>query len=143
MKNLVSLILAVVLLSTSVAAQSFPKTKMVVPSGKKSRQVGVLLNFLPDKLVIQGEGIRRELLYSEITSAMYSRSKHPRWKAAVAAGVTIIGLFALPILFMKGKKHWLTVTTANEGTLLRLSKKNFRLILTTLEGHGVELEYAR
>lgn len=143
MKNLVSLFLAVVLLSTSAVAQTFPKTKMVIPSGKKSRQVGVLLNFLPDKLVIQGEGVKRELPYSEITSAMYSRSKHPRWKAALAAGVTVIGIFALPVLFMKGKKHWLTLTTADEGTLLRLSKKNWRLVLTTLEGHGVELERAR
>ena len=143
MKNLVSLFLAVVLLSTSVVAQTFPKTKMVVPAGKKSRQVGVLLNFLPDKLVIEGEGIRRELPYSEITSAMYSRSKHPRWKSAAVAGVLVLSVFALPILFMKGKKHWLTLTTADEGTLLRLSKKNFRLLLATLEGRGVEVEYAR
>ncbi len=63
----------------------------------------MVLTFLADKLVIKGEGIERELLYSEITSAMYSRSKHPRWKAAVAAGVTVIGLFALPILF-EGEK---------------------------------------
>ena len=143
MKNLVSLLLVMMLLPTSAAAQSFGKTKMMVPSGGKTVQVGVVLTFLADKLVIKGEGIERELLYSEITSAMYSRSKHPRWKAAVAAGVTVIGLFALPILFMKGKNHWLTLTTEGEGTLLRLSKKNFRLILTTLEGHGVELERAR
>lgn len=54
---------------------------MMVPSGGKTVQVGVVLTFLADKLVIKGEGIERELLYSEITSAMYSRSKHPRWKA--------------------------------------------------------------
>ncbi len=142
MKNLVSLFLAVVLLSTSVVAQSFPKTKMVVPAGKKSRQVGVLLNFLPDKLVIEGEGIRRELPYSEVTSAMYSRSKHPRWKSAIGVGL-LVWPAGIAMLFMKGKKHWLTLTTAEEGTLLRLNKKNWRLILTALEGHGVELERAQ
>ena len=75
MKNLVSLLLVMVLLSTSAAAQSFGKTKMMVPSGGKTVQVGVVLTFLADKLVIKGEGVERELLYSEITSAMYSRSK--------------------------------------------------------------------
>lgn len=89
-----------------------------------------------------------KLRYDDIKSATYSRSKHPRWKAgtgvAVAAGAGLappVGVIALPLFFMKAKHHWLTLQAEGEFLSLRLSKKNYELVLTAAQAAtGVEVE---
>ena len=84
--------------------------------------------------------------YDAITSISYSRSKHPRWK--LGAGLLVpLSVFAIPFFFLKGKKHWLTVTYTGvpehpEGFLyLRLDKDNYRPIIGALEGQtGIPVE---
>lgn len=84
--------------------------------------------------------------YDAITSVTYSNTKSPRWKSG--AGVALAaGIFALPVFFMKGKKHWMTVTFNNvpdhpEGALLfKLDKNNFTPIIGTMESQaGVKVE---
>ncbi len=44
-----------------------------------------------------------------------------------------VGVFALPVFFMKGKKHWLTIAVEKDFAVLRLDKKNYKLILPTFE----------
>ena len=58
-----------------------------------------------------------------------------------------VGIFALPLFFMHGKKHWLTVVFEGvpnhpeNGLLFRLDKNNFSQIIGTIEGQtGLEVE---
>jgi hypothetical protein len=74
----------------------------------------------------------KNFAYADIKSAEYSYSKHPRWRAGAAAAIAI-GIFALPLFFMKGKKHWLTVRTEKDFAVLRLDKDNYKIILPTFE----------
>ena len=86
------------------------------------------------------------LPYDAITSANYSFSKHPRWKTGIALLIPL-SIFAIPFFFLKGKKHWLSLTFEGvpehpEGFLvLRLDKNNYLQILAAVEGQaGVQVE---
>ena len=83
----------------------------------------------------------KQLRYAELRSVDYAYSKHPRWKAGIAVAL-IANVFAIPVFFFKGKKHWLTVRTGQEFAILRLDKRDFRLIIAEFEarsGRQVEL----
>jgi serine/threonine-protein kinase len=113
----------------------FDKVKLLEQAGDKVREVDVMLELGPDRLLVRGEsgvGVIKSLSYQSMSAATYSQSKHPRWKEGVGAAVAF-GVFATPIFFMKGTKHWLTVQSPEEFLVLRLDKNNYRLILPALE----------
>lgn len=117
------------------ARKVFDKVDLVVPKGDKSDEKSVRLVFDGKNLVIEadkGETIYKSFPYRSIKSADYSYSKHPRWKAALGAAV-VLGVFALPILFMKSKSHWLTIKTGDDFAILHLDKDNYKIILPTFE----------
>lgn len=70
--------------------------------------------------------------YDNIRSLTYERSAHPRIKAGL--------LIAWPMLFLKGKKHWLTVDFKDVPAYpagyayARMDKSNYRQIISALEG---------
>ncbi len=103
--------------------------------GDKADEKSVRLIFDRDRLVVEadkGSTVFKSFPYASIKSADYSYSKHPRWKAGLGAAI-VLGVFALPIFFMKSKKHWLTIKTADDFAILRLDKNNYKIILPTLE----------
>ena len=113
----------------------FDKVDLLVPKGDKAKEKSARLIFDGNNLVIdgdKGETIYKTFPYASIVSADYSYSTKPRWKAALGAAL-LIGVFALPILFMKSKQHWLTIKTANDFAILRLDKDNYKIILPTFE----------
>ena len=84
--------------------------------------------------------------YEAISSASYSFSKHPRWKTGVALFIPL-SIFAIPFFFLKGKKHWLSLTFEGvpdhpEGFIvLRLDKNNYLPILAAVEGQtGIHVD---
>ncbi len=84
--------------------------------------------------------------YDALTSATYSYSKHARWKTGTALLIPF-GVFAVPFFFMKGKKHWLSMTFEGvadnpEGFLyLRLDKNNYLQIIAAIEGQtGIHVQ---
>ena len=83
----------------------------------------------------------QELPYTEIESVTYSRSKHRRWKSGAGAAIAL-GVFAVPIFFMKGKKHWLTfeATNPDHHIGLRLDKKNYQAVVSAVEQRGMTVE---
>ena len=116
-------------------AVTFGNVDLLVPKGDKSDEKSVRLLFDGDTLVIdadKGEKIYKSFPYSSIKSAEYSYSSQPRWKTAIGATI-LLGVFALPLFFMKGKKHWLTIKTANDFAILHLDKNNYKIILPTFE----------
>jgi hypothetical protein len=127
-------------------AETFSKVKMLQQAGEKVREVDVVLELGADRLVVRGEGgagVVKTISYQSIAAATYSQSKHPRWKEGIGAAVAV-GVFAAPIFFLKGTKHWLTVQSPNDFLVLRLDKNNYRLILPALEARsGKPVEVSR
>ena len=83
--------------------------------------------------------------YDAITSITYSNSKHTRWRLATGLLVPLtvftgpFGVVAIPFYFMKGKKHWLSVSFTGVPEMpqdflyVRLDKNNYMEILAALE----------
>ncbi|MEK6411074.1 MAG: hypothetical protein AABN34_29480 [Acidobacteriota bacterium] len=121
----------------------FQNVQMLIPHGNKVDQIAVRIQFNEGSLTIEsrkGDSVLKDFKYSEIKSAEYSYSKHPRWKTGLAAAA-VLNIFALPIFFMKGKKHWLTVKTDKDYAVLRLDKNNYKVILPIFETRsGVKVE---
>lgn len=143
------LFLALLFLCQTITAQApkgkdiFQKVDLMVPTGDKAKETDVTLQFTEDRLLInakKGGSELRNFVYTDIKTAEYSYSKHPRWRAGAATAV-FIGVFALPLFFMKGKKHWLTIRTEKDFAVLRLDKDNYKYILPTFETRtGIKVE---
>lgn len=113
----------------------FKKVDLLVPKGDTADEKSARLIFDRNTLVIEVDEdseIFKSFPYQSIKSAEYSYSKHPRWKAGIGAAIAV-GVFALPLFFMKGKKHWLTIKTGDDYAVLRLDKDNYKIILPTFE----------
>jgi hypothetical protein len=89
------------------------------------------------EMVFSYKGGSFHLPYSSISSMEFGQKVGRRVGATIAWGVTTLGVGALPILFSKKKKHFLTfayVTTAgNEAVVFELAKDVVRMTLPTLE----------
>jgi hypothetical protein len=105
---------------------------------------------LADKKVLRFvyEGKTYELAYAQIETMEFGQKVGRRVGSTVALGVTTLGVMALPMLFSKKKKHFLTIgfkeADGSGGALvLELSKNIVRTVIPTLEartGKKVELE---
>lgn len=114
---------------------TFSKVRWMKPNGDKAKEVKVRLRFEPEKVLVLNKKsslIILEIPYSEIRNLTYSRSKHPRWKTGLVA-VALVGVFAAPLFFMKGKKHWLTVMEEKDAFAFRLDKKNYNEVVREFE----------
>jgi hypothetical protein len=127
-----------------VSPEEFQKIKLLTQDGEITIETDAILVLAPDRLVVRskkGDWEMKTLAYQDIRSAEYAYSKHPRWKEGLGAAIAV-GVFAAPIFFLKGKKHWLTVQTEDDYAVLRLDKNNYELVclsFTTASGIDVEL----
>jgi hypothetical protein len=122
----------------SKAADQFQKVKLMVNTGEKPTPTDVILRLEDDKMIIRSKAGGAELKsfpYASIKTAEYSYSKSPRWKSGIGAAVAV-GIFALPIFFMKGKKHWLTIAAEGDYALMQLDKGNYKIILPAFESRS-------
>ena len=146
-KSTITLLIAAAMLHPPPVAMAANQTltgiHYLIPTGKKAKQVKARLVLGESSVQVFGERgatLLKEIPYSEIKAATYSRSKHPRWKT-MAVTAAAVGLFALPLVFMKAKKHWLTLQAEENQMALRLSKKNFALVINAVEEQlGVPVE---
>ena len=147
-KNYISAIILLVFAFNSclpVIAQTnvetFEKVELLVPNGEKISEKSVRLLFLQDELRIEAiadKKVLKTFKYAEIEDAEYSYSKNPRWKTGLGLGAASVLfppliLIAIPIGFSKHRRHWLTVRSANDYAVLKLSKSNRKLILPAFE----------
>jgi hypothetical protein len=93
------------------------------------------------------DGSSYRVSYASITSLEFGQKVGRRVGATIALGVTTLGLGALPLLFSKKKKHFLTVgfstSEGNQVVVFELAKDTVRTVLPTLEartGKKVELQ---
>jgi hypothetical protein len=124
-------------------SQQFDNVKLILSTGGEAKETEAVLKLEGGRLAVSSkkEGVLlKEMPYEKIKAAQYSYSRHPRWKEGIGFAVAV-GVFAAPIFFMKGKKHWLTLQTAHDYALLRLDKNNYQIIILALETKaGIEVE---
>ena len=126
--------------------ETFDKAELLSVRGDRTESTPVRLRFDSDSLIVESRKTGATLLtlkYSDIVSAEYSYSKHPRWKAGVAtaAAATVVCLpllilalpIAIPLAFSKSKRHWLTIRMEGQYAVLKLDKTNRKLVLPALE----------
>lgn len=140
------------LLVSSGMAQSTSRTfavELVVTKDKTSFETDADIIFgektvkiVPDKSSLSTE--IREFAYTDIKFAEQSYSKKPLF--SVGGGITtvvltslIVPFIAVPFLFIKKKKHWMTVRTDDSYAVLKLGDRNFRQIAAELETRGVKV----
>ncbi len=144
-RGMAALVCVSLLTLTSAFAQTAPayEIELVVTKGKKSVETDADIIFeqegfrvVPDKKSFADA--TREFAYADIKQADHSYSKKPMLSAGGAiAAALVIGLFALPFLFIKKKKHWMTVQTETDYAVMKLGDKNYRQIVAEFETRGV------
>jgi hypothetical protein len=129
----------------SGAAQRFDNVKLLLSTGGETEEAEAVLSLEDQRLLVKSKkegALLKEIAYDDIKAAQYTFSRHPRWKEG--EGFTAaVGLLAAPVFFLKGKKHWLTIQTADDYALLRLDKNNYQIVILALETKGgvdVEIE---
>lgn len=142
------LILAIVVLSApSIQAQRsggpevFEKIEMLVTEGGSIREIRVSVRFSPDAMeiaAVEDGVILRRMKYSDIRTADYSYTKHPRWKTGLGVGATAIVfppiLFvAIPLAFTKHRRHWVTIRGENDYAVLKVSKSIRKIFMPAFE----------
>jgi hypothetical protein len=88
--------------------------------------------------------------YKSIISLAYGQHAGRRVGAAIAWGVTTLGIMALPILFSKKRRHYLTIEYKDDkgqeqAAIFQVGKEAICPVLTTLEvrsGQKVQYENA-
>ena len=136
------------LAATSAFSQTrAPRTydvELLVSKGKKSVETDADITFeehvfkvVPDKSSFADQG--REIAYGDIKTADHSFAKKPMLSGGgdVATALLVGFIFAIPFLFIKKKKHWMTVQAGEEFAVIKLGDKNFRQIVAEFESHGV------
>ncbi len=89
-----------------------------------------------------------EIPFSRVTSLAYGQHAGRRVGATIAWGVTTLGIGALPILFSKKRRHYLSIDYQDDqgkaqAAIMELGKNTIRVTLKTLEvrtGKKVEFE---
>lgn len=116
---------------------------------EKGKQGTLDLQSRTELIFSYGKNQTFHLPYSQVKSLEFGQKVGRRVGATVALGVTTLGLMALPILFSKKKKHFLTISFADqagEGVMVfELAKDTVRTtipILETRSGMKVEIEGA-
>ncbi|MBI4875920.1 MAG: hypothetical protein HY822_14890, partial [Acidobacteria bacterium] len=129
------------------------KTAYVGGTVKEIREgaKGVLkLDDKKDLVFALEKGKEYRVPYESIQTMEFGQKAGRRVGATVALGITTLGIGALPVLFSKKKKHYLTLSYRNaagenEAMVLELAKGVVRTTLPKLEartGKKVELEEA-
>ncbi len=146
------LVTLVVVTALFAVATSFAQTgrtyavELAVSSGKKSVMTDADLTFtetgikiVPDKAAMKEN--TKEFAYSTIKQADASYAKKPMLSGggAVATALLVGFIFALPFLFIKKKKHWMTVQTEKEFAVMQLGDKNWQEISAEFQTHGVKV----
>jgi hypothetical protein len=110
----------------------FQKVHLLAPDQGRVKEIDVVLQFEPDKLLIssQGEGdLLKSFPYAQIKSAEYSYSDRIRLFGVIWAGSRF------------ERKHFLTIKTSGDYAVLRLDKENYKVILAALETRtGLKVE---
>jgi hypothetical protein len=97
--------------------------------------------------VFEADGAKLEIPYTQVEGLEYGQKAGRRVGATMALGITTLGIGALPMLFSKKRKHFLTVSWKDseskpQAIVLELGKDIVRTTLATMEARtGKKIEY--
>ena len=96
-------------------------------------------------MLFTAESSTLNIPYQSVTSLEFGQKIGRRVGATIALGVTTLGLAALPVLFSKKKRHYLTIgyteNGSNQAAVFELAKDTVRSRLATLEARtGKQVE---
>jgi hypothetical protein len=144
--KITSLLLCLSLFLCSVpfafAAETTYEVEMLVTKGDDTKEENSKIVFSENSFKVvskKGGAVLKEMNFADVKAAEYSYSKKPLWKTGAVAAI-FIGIFALPIFFMKSKSHWLTVRSDKDFAVLKLEKDNYRQIRSEFETRNVKVE---
>jgi len=120
--------------------QSFDEIKMLVSDGDKLKETAVRVRFDSDAMTIESKAgtTLKKILYADMKHAEYSYTKSPRWKSGMGLGAAGLAfppllLIAIPLGFTKHRRHWLTVRSADDYAVLKLSKSVRKVFMPAFE----------
>lgn len=111
--------------------------------GKLNSDDEKILTFTPDKAT----GPTWSIPYDKVTSLAYGQHAGRRVGATIAWGVTTLGIMALPMLFSKKRRHYVTIEYSDQedkpqAAIFELGKDVTRTMLKVLEVRtGKKLEF--
>jgi hypothetical protein len=150
-RRAVTLLVVVSVLAVSSAfAQTAAKTYDVELAVKNKKDKSVMtdadisftdttVSVMPDKPEFKENA--KTFAFAEIKQADASYSKKPMLSGggAIATALLVGFIFALPFLFIKKKKHWMTIQTEKEFAVMQLGDNNWRQIAAELQTKGVKV----
>ena len=97
------------------------------------------IQIVPDKAAFKSFG--KEFSYASIKHADASYAKKPMLSGggAVATALLVSVFLAVPLLFIKKKKHWMTVQSEGDFAVMQLGDNNWREIAAEFQTHGVKV----
>ncbi|OFV97306.1 MAG: hypothetical protein A3H28_02965 [Acidobacteria bacterium RIFCSPLOWO2_02_FULL_61_28] len=123
--------------------RQFDDVEYLKPAGSSEKKGQTVKGFLrfdnkEKELQFVGKATNFTVKYERVKNLIYERTARPRYVSGI--------LLAWPLLFTKGKKHFLTVqyaddTGAGQFATVRLEKGNYQEILVTAEAEtGIKVE---
>lgn len=128
-------------LAQTKGADSFKDVKYLKTADKKKAEEvesGLEFNKETGEILVSPKGSDSiKIAKSQITNLVYERASRPRYVSGL--------LLAWPLLFTKGKKHFLTIQYKSgdkgEFVILHLDKSNYQQVLASAEAAtGVKVE---
>jgi hypothetical protein len=147
-RSLAIVLIVVLAIGPVLARQTdqFTNVKLMVNTGDKPDETAAVLRLEADRIVVlskeskRGQTELKAFPNDTIKAAQYSYSKHARWKSGTATAIAV-GVFAIPVFFMKSKSHWLTIKANDDFMVLRLDGNNYKIVLPAFEARtGVVVE---
>lgn len=142
------LIVAIVTITAplAIAKETKYEVELVVSEGKKSVETDAVLTIKDDSFTVVPDkknfsSASKDIAFSTVKVADYSYSKKPMLSGggAIATALLVGFIFALPFLFIKKKKHWMTVQTEKDFAVIKLGDNNHRQIVAEFETHGIKV----
>ena len=149
MRKLVCLILVFSLTVPAFAGLGSDKS-MYVGGTTESLKKGVEGKIITDDektMVFDYKSGKLQIPYDKVQNLAYGQHAGRRVGATVAWGVTTLGIMALPLLFCKKRKHYLTLEYTddngkNQAAVFEIGKEAVRWTLKALEVRtGKKVEY--
>lgn len=111
------------------AANAFP-VKILVNNGKKAKEKTATLTFSENSFSVKKNGaVVKEFNYADIEGFDYAYSSEPFLSPKMRlAAQLVFGIWSIPLLFMKKKRHWLTIRTKNDFIVIRLNKRKYQIL---------------
>jgi hypothetical protein len=123
------------------APLDFKDTRLLVVVGERTEEQPGVLNFSEGRVAVVNERTGAPIgaiPYADITYALYTRAKDPKWSPVLAAPPATVDL---PGNLFSPARHWLALQSRGSFLIVRLSDGNWRQVLQTVTARtGLEVQ---